>query len=287
MELFRDISYAQGEYNMAGNTDQMVMMKASGGDDGLYLDAQLVRNYSNATNAGKIPFMYHLAGNGDPTTEANYFIEAISPITNGDGYALDLEPSNSWTPAQVLTFLTRVHAVTGCWPWTYMDISRCNSGGWSEVFAVSGLWIAAPSYPFTDTVPINNVYIAQQGAIEGGTDTDMFFGSLEGLKEYTHGYVKPTPTPVPPAPIPEPTPVPPTPPADSSPPSPDPQPIQDVLPPPAPSPSTTPAPVAQSINTGSTTTTTIYTASKPVVVTTPVKRSLWQEILIWLHLSKG
>lgn len=189
MQPFKDISYAQGLYNMAANPDALIMMKASGGDGvktPLYLDAQLDRNYANAVKAGKIPFMYHVAGNGSPNTEAQYFFEAVSPLAVGDGYALDLEPSCNWTVAQVLTFVSQFYQLTNTYPWIYMDISRCNASNWSTVLNLCGLWIAAPSYSFTANVPISYTYIAQQGPIVNGVDSDMAFMTLDEVKKYTY-----------------------------------------------------------------------------------------------------
>jgi hypothetical protein len=196
---FVDISYAQGEYNVVANTDQMLMMKASGGDNGLYLDNQLDRNYANAKAAGKIPFMYHFFG-GEPT-EANYFFEAVSPLSVGDGYALDIERGSSWNPqtdsdavSKVLEFVQLFHGHTTTYPWVYMNISTFLMYDWTPVTTLCGVWIAAPSYSFEATVPINHVYIAQQGPVVNGVDTDMFFGILDELKAYTYQGQAPTTT---------------------------------------------------------------------------------------------
>ena len=67
MLLFKDISYAQGNYNMDANTDPMVMMKMAGGDGvttPLYYDNEAAANYNKAIRANKIPFMYYFYGGG-------------------------------------------------------------------------------------------------------------------------------------------------------------------------------------------------------------------------------
>lgn len=186
---FNDISYAQGSYNMQADPNPMIMMKASGfytvAKTG-YLDSQLDANYANAKACNKIPFMYHFAGGANPVIEASYFISAVSPITVGDGYALDFEIDTADNPAWVLAFLNHFTAVVGTPPWFYVDRSRRQTGDWSAVKAKYGEWIAAPDVPFSATIPNVGVYIAQQGPIVNGHDTDMFFGTLEELKAYTH-----------------------------------------------------------------------------------------------------
>lgn len=187
---FVDISYAQGEYNMSLNGDLMVAMKASGFytvSKQPYLDAQLDRNYANTTSAGKVPILYHFAGGADPTVEASYFISAASPLADGDVYALDWEIENDDPVGWVNTFTNHVHAVTGAWPLVYMDIDRLNRFDWSIVLENCGLWLAAPSFGFDDTIPnVNKTYVAQQGPIVNGVDTDAWFGTIEELKEYAY-----------------------------------------------------------------------------------------------------
>jgi len=195
---FKDISYAQGAYNMAANKDPIVVMKASGFYTGAktpYLDTQLKRNYTNAVKAKKAIGLYHFAGGADPTTEANYFIRAVQPYAENDVYILDWEIEHSDPVGWVNTFMNRVHAVTGVWPWLYIDIDRLNRFNWSPVLKNCGLWCAAPSFSFTAKLPIKYPVIAQQGPIVNGVDTDAFFGTLTQFKKY--GYHKPAAKPAP------------------------------------------------------------------------------------------
>lgn len=197
---FNDISYAQGLYNMDADPNIMIMMKASGfytvAKTG-YLDSQLVRNYANAIRLGKIPFMYHFAGGADPIVEASYFASAVSPWAVGDGYALDFEVDTADNPGWVLAFLDHFTALVGTPPWFYVDRSRRETGDWSKVIAKYSEWIAAPDVPFNANIPGVGVYVAQQGPIVGGHDTNMFFGTEAELRDYTHKAPAPVNEPVP------------------------------------------------------------------------------------------
>jgi len=216
---FHDISYAQGLYNMAANTDPMVMMKASGFYTGSlqpYVDAQLVRNYADVKQYGKIPFMYHFFVPAvDPNVQAAWFLRAVSPLAVGDGYAVDVEIDGPNLVQDVLTFVQDHHTNTGCYPWVYLDRYLRQKYDWSSVFSLCSEWIAAPDVPFTANISGIGVYVAQQGPIVNGVDTDEYFGTLESIKSYTYGYhapqapvAVPTPQPVPtPTPTPTPTPI--------------------------------------------------------------------------------
>lgn len=208
---FRDISYAQGLYNMATNPDPIIVIKMSGGDAGLYYDSQAARNYNNAVVAHKAIGLYHFYGGGDPTTEADFFIKACSPLAEGDVLILDIERGATWNPqtdpgavAKVAAMAKHIHDRTGVWPWVYMNMSTANMYDWSPVFNFCGYWCAAPSYGFDATLPVKYPQIAQQGPIVGGVDTDAFFGTLAQFKAYGyHQSPAPSPAPIPvPAPIP-------------------------------------------------------------------------------------
>ena len=210
---FVDISYAQGNYNMQGNPDSIIAIRMSSGDGGLHFDSQAYTNYKNATDYGKVIINYHFAGTADPTTEANFFLEAVSPFAENDIYALDIEMGQSadW----INTFVDVVHTATGCWPLVYMNISTANSI-WSDVNTNCGLWLAAPSWGFDQTITELDpsiIYVAQQGPIVNGVDTDMFFApDLNHVKAYGYNVppvqTPPTQSPVEPTPTPTPTPLP-------------------------------------------------------------------------------
>lgn len=226
MVYFKDISYAQGEYDMDSNSDPAIMMKMSGfytGSKQPYYDAQAARNYNNAVRTGKVPMLYHFAGGADPIVEADWFIKACSPLAVGDILALDWEIEADDPVGWITAFVEHVHANTGIWPWVYMDIDRVTRFDWSNVLNRCALWLAAPSYGFDDNIPgVQYSIMAQQGPIVDGVDTDAFFGTIDQLRLYGYGSSQQAPSqPQPtPTPVPLPDPVPPTPetPVDPSPP---------------------------------------------------------------------
>jgi hypothetical protein len=194
---FKDISYAQGLYNMGSNNDPIIVIKMSGGDAGLYYDSQAARNYNNAVAAGKAVGMYHFAGGGDPIGEADWFIKAVSPLAENDVLILDWEIQNPDPVGWVHDFVTHVHERTGVWPWVYMNMSTANGHDWSPVFNNCGYWCAAPSFGFDENLPVKYAQIAQQGPIENGVDTDAFFGTLDQFKAYGYHAMVTAPSPVP------------------------------------------------------------------------------------------
>ncbi len=274
---FKDISYAQGAWNMDTDSDPIVAMKASGvytSSKVPYLDVQLVRNYADAIRLGKVPILYHFAGGGDPIMEANYFNAAVSPYAAGDVYALDWEIEHPDPVGWVNAFLDHFHALTGAWPLVYMDIDRLNRFDWSSVFAKCPLWCAAPSYGWNDTLPVKYVVSAQQGPIVNGVDTDMWFGTIEGLKacgyqgNHASAPTPPTPAPSPaatppPVPAPDPTPTPPTPPENPPSPVPETPPVVTPTPPAEP-------PV-------------VVLPTSPVAKPPTVSLPWWKKVLLWIR----
>lgn len=205
---FKDISYAQGIYNMASNSDPIIVMKMSGfytGSKQPYYDAQASRNYVNAVKAGKAVGLYHFAGGADPIAEADFFVKACSPLAENDVLILDWEIQHDNPVGWVQAFVDHVHAVTGVWPWVYMNMSTANGYNWDNVFKTCGYWCAAPSFGFDAKLPVKYPQIAQQGPIVGGLDTDMFFGTVDQFKKY--GYHAPVAQAVPPQPVVVPAPV--------------------------------------------------------------------------------
>jgi len=189
MILFHDISRWQNNYNMAADPNPAIAIKMSGGDDGLYYDSQATNNYNHAVTTGKVPIGYHFAGAKDPLAEADFFVRSMSPLAENDVLAIDWEVSHPDPVGWCTQFVNRVHDKTGLWCWIYLNRSTKKAHDWSPVTNNCALWIAAPDVSFDADISGIGVYMAQQGPIVNGIDTDAFFGTIEQLKEY--GYHAP------------------------------------------------------------------------------------------------
>ena len=253
---FHDISRWQGDYNM-NDGNEIIVIKMSGGDDGLYLDSKANRNYYAAKNAGKAVGMYHFAGATDPVGEAHFFIRAVSPLEQNDVLILDWEVHHPNPVEWCRVFIQTVKDETGVIPMIYMNTSTENNYDWSPVIQQNvGLWVADYRFQPADNVPIRHwpTYIAHQYT-SSPLDTSEWFGSKEQFQKY--GYQVPQPeTPPTPSPAPEPAPQPePVPQPDPTPPAPEPTPAPET-------PITNPVPPVTVTVTPPVITTTV-TVSKP------------------------
>jgi hypothetical protein len=220
------------------------------------IDPTANTNYYGMVSAGILPGGYHKVGWTDPIAEADAFVNAMSPLSENDLLAHDIEPASdvnvpaNWSEWEQ-TYVQRIHDRTGVWSLRYMNISMDNSMPAGGVVTNCASWVAAPSFGWDDTVPVNVPITIQQGPtahIPGITanvcDTDAFFGTgspdelLTELKKI--GYHAPQPQP--PTPVPQPAPTPAPEPVPQPTPSPAPEPVPTPQPTPSPQPSPTPAP---------------------------------------------
>lgn len=242
----KDLSQYQGPYVDTGEPIQMV--KISGGDAGLYIDADAQANYLSVIAAGRAFGGYHFAGGGDPVVEANFFLNAMQPLNPGEVPAVDIESGSTWNPngpgvdpvAWTQAFANQVRQVGGAWPLIYMNLSTLLSHNWTPVLTNCGLWLADWE-GFADPNINTGSYTYTMLQYNDGPvyDRDVFFGTIDQFKKY--GW--PTP-----APLPDPIPLPPvpTPPIPDPTPTPDPVPTPDPIPDPTPSPSPAPTPPTSS-----------------------------------------
>lgn len=210
-----DISEYQGAWQDRG--DPIVMIKMSGGDDGLYMDPDASANYAGAVAGGRAVGGYHFAGWTNPSAEATYFMQAMSPVAENDVYALDAEaiPANLDPVAWSLTFMQTVHNAIGVWPLIYMNLSTLNSYNWDRVLANCGLWLADWAVSPSQNIPTLHTYVMQQYSDGPVYDHDEWFGTVAQFQAYGYHAAnaqpisQPAPAPAePPAPAPEPTPQP-------------------------------------------------------------------------------
>lgn len=202
MTLAKDISRYQGNYTDTG--EPIVMVKISGGDQGLYIDSQAANNYNQVIAHGRAFGGYHFAGGGDPIAEANYFLNAMQPWNPGEVPALDWEINHPDPVGWCLAFVNRVHEVAGAWPLVYMNLATLRAFNWHPVLDNCGLWLAdwvGQPDPNIDTG--DYTYTMLQYNDGPVYDHDVFYGTVDQFKKYGWPSAAPTPTPTP---IPTPTP---------------------------------------------------------------------------------
>jgi GH25 family lysozyme M1 (1,4-beta-N-acetylmuramidase) len=170
-----DISYYQGAipasvFQAARNAGiTRVIHKAGGSNSGTYTDSQYAGNVNRIRQAGLELGHYWFNGAGNPTTDANYFIDHLSSYQAGDWLVIDVENENSphWTPSQVLEFATQVFNRTGTKPVVYMSSSVTHENDWSSVVDFGcPLWVADYS-PTAPTVAYWPSWVAWQYTSSG------------------------------------------------------------------------------------------------------------------------
>jgi len=120
------------------------IIKATGGDDGLYVDPTCDTKYQANKAAGKLLGVYHITSQAyDPGTEANYFVDNCLGYIGEAILVLDFEGETNvaWATA----FFAQVYARTQVWGVLYEDASGVNAANWSPVAVHDALWEAG--YP--------------------------------------------------------------------------------------------------------------------------------------------
>lgn len=192
--LAKDISQWQGNWQDTG--EPIVMMKCGGGDNGLYFDSECTQNYSGAIAAGRAPGLYWFIGwTVGAEQEASFMLRAVSPLAEGDVYALDIEKGQVDVPENAVQYVTDmvnyVHDNTGAWPLLYMNLSTLNRFDWSPLLQNCGLWLADWAVSPADNIPTHYTYVMQQYSDGPNYDHDVFFGTVDQFKAY--GYHAPKP----------------------------------------------------------------------------------------------
>lgn len=230
-----DVSQWQGNIDFSQISEPIVILRASYNyQNNNYFDSSCNFNYYNAKQNGKAVGLYHFAGGTDPASEAEFFVQACSPLDEGDVLVLDWEVEINdpvgWSRNFIQHIIDRIHTI----PLIYMDTDRENRFDWSPVIQQNvGLYIADYRYGPEETVPIRHwpMYVMHQFN-SSPIDHDAWFGTVDEFKQYGFHASGPTPPPPQPTPSPEPTPVPqPTPtPVPAPTPAPTPNPVPDTPP---------------------------------------------------------
>ncbi|KAK4153306.1 glycoside hydrolase family 25 protein [Chaetomidium leptoderma] len=201
-----DISHYQPNVNFAAAYNagaRFVIIKATEGTS--YIDPSFSSHYTGATNAGLIRGGYHFAHPGQSTgkAQADYFI-AHGGGWSADGRTLpgmlDLEAesagqcwglSASAMVAWIKDFSDRYHARLGVYPMLYTNPSWWTAcTGNSGAFVNTNPLVLARYSSTVGTIPggwpYQTIWQNSDSYAYGG-DSEIFNGSLEGLKRLARG----------------------------------------------------------------------------------------------------
>jgi lysozyme len=191
-----DTSNWQGDYDLGATGVDFVIAKATEGTG--YVDPYCDGTVQKARESGRCWGFYHFAGGGDPTAEADYFID------NCENYFGEGIPVLDWEGEQdvdwVNSFSGRIYERTRVRPWIYANPWRFNQGG---VDSDCARWLAsypdvsAPGFDYAegcDWPDAEGNVVAWQfcsdGMIEGiggGCDCDLYCGDAESWRRYALG----------------------------------------------------------------------------------------------------
>lgn len=203
--LGNDVASFQGDINfdVYKNNAQFILCKATEGVG--FTDPKFKRNQSEARRVGIALGYYHFArpdlGN-TPEKEAEYFLQIIGSLQDGEMLVLDYEP-NTQNQSHVdwcKKWLDFVKDKTGVKSLIYLNQSQVQKFNWQTVIdSEYGLWIAAYTYdpnkndfikgqwPFAAMQQWTNKQLV--AGLPSRADGDVFFGDLDTFKKY--GYKSP------------------------------------------------------------------------------------------------
>lgn len=133
-----DCSHWQSGLNLASTDAQFVLAKAT--DSTNFVDSTCDHWVSSARKMG-IPWgVYHFY-QGNPTAEADFFVDQVRGYVGAGMLVLDFETHTS-DVAGAKAWLDRVYAKTGVRPLIYMSQSVAAGHNWSSVMKDYALWVA-------------------------------------------------------------------------------------------------------------------------------------------------
>lgn len=193
---FVDISNWQEGLDVHAIPVDAVICKATEGT--YYVDKTCDGFVQAAKNRGIKWGFYHFASEGDPVTEADFFVDNTLNYFGNGIPVLDWETTQSvdW----VNSFVRRVHERTGVWCWVYGNPWRFNQGG---VESNCARWAAAypnhllyPDFNADEGEPpeVDGNLVAWQFASDGrisgypgNLDMNRFYGTREQWDAYAIG----------------------------------------------------------------------------------------------------
>lgn len=198
--LGNDVAHHQGNINfdVYKNNTNFLIIKATEGTG--YRDPKFIRNRDEARRVGLLLGYYHFARpdlNANPISEADWFLQTLGQIREGEMLVLDYEPAGQkqeWVD-WCKRWLDHVFSRTGCRPLIYLNQSQVRKFNWQSVVDGGyGLWIAAYTYDpkKNDFEKGQWKFAAMQQwtnrqnvpGIAGNTDGNVFFGDENSFKKY-------------------------------------------------------------------------------------------------------
>lgn len=192
-----DISHWQGAIDwvaVKAGGKTFAICKATEGTT--YTDPTFATNWPAMKTAGLIRGAYHMGRPAeDAVAQANYFVNAVQPVSGDLQLVLDLEKTDGLTPSQVRTwvdaFVRRLTALTGRPPIIYTGFFfwRDSAGGGTSLNCP--LWLAywgtgnpsgfvPPAWAYFSMWQYSST--GSCPGISGAVDLDCWNGSLNGLK---------------------------------------------------------------------------------------------------------
>ena len=218
-----DISRWQGVINWDEfkKNVQGVVIKATGADGGLYTDSALARNRDEARRVGVPIWFYHYKGSGASASEqAQYMLNAIGGLREGEAIVLDDENEAKVNVAFSAEFADKIKQLTGLNIVHYSNQSRYsgvdlkpladrNIGAWVAKYGMNTGTVEgagpAPTISGMSIIMWQYTSMARVGGVTANTvDLNVFYGDVAAFKAY--GAKNNTPAPSP-APTPSPAPV--------------------------------------------------------------------------------
>ena len=183
-----DLSHFQGDIDWNKFKTEFAIIKCTQGVN--FVDPKFA-DYKKHIRAKKIALgYYHFANGGDPIAEADFFLENVGDIAEGEVLALDFEIHIADPVGFCTKFVERIHDKVGFWPLFYLYSSLAALFKKGSVLNC-GLWIADPSDPprigswkiwaiwqYTVAAP------GKQAGVPASCDQDYFNGTVAQFKKY-------------------------------------------------------------------------------------------------------
>ena len=215
-----DISRWQGTINWDQFKDAVsgVVIKAGGADGGLYTDGMLAYNRDRARERNvPIWFYWYKGGAGSASQQAEYFVNCIGGLRDGEALVLDDENEGKVNPVFDAEFADRVKQLTGLNVVIYSNQSRFigvdlselknrNLGAWVAKYGANGGTLesagSAPVISGMDIIMWQYTSTARVSGVTANTvDLNVFYGDVAAFKSYGAKGIVPAPSaPVVPAP---------------------------------------------------------------------------------------